>query len=146
MKRMQNYFGLILLGLMISLQSFTLQGDSPIKYSDASWGTVTKQAAQQNKIIFVYVSMKGCHTCHDLEKTLDDATVTEFYNANFINVHLDGGKTANNLRASKWGVAQVPALVFLDSKGKVLHKLEGFQSPDDMIAQAKIALEQKTTK
>lgn len=139
----RNLFAPVLFVLFVIFQSFTMKGDSPIKFNEGSWGDITKQATKENKLIFVYVSMKGCHTCSDLEKSMKNAEVYEFYNSNFVNVQLDGEKTANNMRASKWGVAQVPALVFLDGKNKVVHKLEGYQSPEDMIAQAKIALEKR---
>ncbi|MGZ5243462.1 MAG: thioredoxin family protein [Bacteroidia bacterium] len=143
MKNKKHLFGPLLFALFIILQSFTMKADSPFKFNEGSWGDVTKKATKEDKLIFVYVSMKGCHTCSDLEKSMKDQAVSEFYNNTFVNVHLDGTKTANNMRASKWGVAQVPALVFLDGKNKVIHKLEGYQSPEDMIAQAKLALEKK---
>jgi thioredoxin-related protein len=143
MNKIKHFFGPALFAMLIILQSFTLKSDSAFKFNEGSWGTITKQAAQENKLIFVYVSMQGCHTCSDLEKSMKNLEVSDFYNSNFVNVHLDGTKTANNMRASKWGVAQVPALVFLDGKNKVVHKLEGYQSPEDMIAQAKLALEKR---
>ncbi len=143
MKKTKHLLNALVFGLLLILQSFTIQGDSKIKYNEESWSKVTKQATDENKLIFVYVSMKGCHTCNDIEKSLANSEVSEFFNANFINVHLDGTKTANNMRASKWGVAQVPAIVFLNGKSKVIHKLEGYQSAEDMIAQAKLAIRKK---
>ncbi|RYD82745.1 MAG: thioredoxin family protein [Sphingobacteriales bacterium] len=140
MKNINKVAGIFFV-MFISLLAFSFKGDSAINFSEKSWKEVVKEAEAGNKLIFVYVSMKGCHTCVELQKSMQHEEVGTLFNSKFINVHLDGSKTVNTMRASKWGVAQVPALVFLNGKNVVVHKIEGFQSPEDMIAQAQTALE-----
>src|SRR5687768_5972869 len=120
MKHTNKIFGTLLLALMLVFQSFTVN-DTEINYSKESWNKVVKQAKQQKKLILVYVGNSSCHSCKDLQKSLSNQAVVDFYNKNLINYYLDSESTANIIKASKWGVTQVPSMVFLDSKKNVVH-------------------------
>ena len=42
--------------------------------------------------------------------------------------------------ASKYSVGSIPAIMFLDGKGKVVHSLVGFVSPDEFVREMQTAL------
>lgn len=58
----------------------------------------------------------------------------------FVPVKLDTDKPVNGKVAQKYGVSAIPAILFLDAKGKVVHRVEGFEPPDRFAGEMQTAL------
>ncbi len=137
----KNWFLVAAFGAILLLQSFIVKSDEKINFRDETWNDISKVAKAEEKIIFVMVTAGWCPICKRMEKVLDDTQLGEFYNQNFVSTRFYDNNTMQKLRAENWGVAKVPAMVFLDKKRNVIHKAQGYKDPAAMLAEAKTALE-----
>jgi thiol:disulfide interchange protein len=137
----RNWFVLGLLVAVVFLQSFMLKSDEKIQFRDASWNEIGKDAKSEEKLIFVMVTASWCPVCKRMEKTLSDTKVGEFYNEKFVSTRFDSDNTMQNMRATNWGMAKVPGMIFLDQKKHVIHTASGFKDAAGMLKEAQIALD-----
>lgn len=109
-----------------------------IQFTEASWASILKKAKQENKIIFFDAYTTWCGPCKMLQKnvfTRDD--VAQVFNDNFINVKFDMESGEGPALAQKYPIEGYPTLFFINSKGKVVKQLLGYQKPEDLIKAAK---------
>lgn len=114
---------------------------SHIVFIENSWDEALKQAAQQNKYIFVDCYATWCGPCMMLKnRTFTDNKAAEFYNANFINVSLDMEKGRGPELAQQWQLRAYPTLIIFDSKGKPVLGTVGFLNASELIRFGREAL------
>ena len=107
---------------------------SEIIFIENSWNEALKQAAAQNKYIFVDAYATWCGPCKLLKATtFKNNRVAEFYNSNFINVAMDMEKGQGPELAAQWGLQAYPTLIVFNPKGKPVWGTVGFLKPDDLI-------------
>jgi thiol:disulfide interchange protein len=110
------------------------RASSEINFIENSWGEALKQAAAQNKYIFVDAYATWCGPCKLLKATtFKNNKVAEFYNSNFINVALDMEKGQGPELAAQWGLQAYPTMIVFTPKGKPVYGTVGFIKPDDLI-------------
>ena len=108
--------------------------DSGIAFHVGTWTEALELAEKEGKPIFLDVSASWCGACKKLKtKSFPDSEVASFYNANFVNVVVDGEKGEGIELAEKYKVKKYPNLIFIDSKGKVIAQTAGYQSPKKLI-------------
>ncbi len=106
-----------------------------------SWENVLEKAAEENKPIFVDVYTTWCRPCIQMDRdifTLNE--VSNFYNKNFINLKLDGGKNYGPELAKKYGVNSFPTFLYIDDKGKLIHSASGFKEKEVFLKLSREAL------
>ncbi|HEY8930220.1 MAG TPA: thioredoxin family protein [Mucilaginibacter sp.] len=114
---------------------------SHIVFIENSWDEALKQAALQNKYIFVDCYATWCGPCMMLKnRTFTDNKAAEFYNSNFINVSLDMEKGRGPELAQKWQLRAYPTLIIFDSKGKPILGTVGFINASELIRFGREAL------
>lgn len=107
---------------------------SEIIFIENSWSEALKQAAAQNKYIFVDAYASWCGPCKLLKATtFKNNKVAEFYNSNFINVALDMEKGQGPELAAQWGIQAYPTLIVFTPKGKPVYGTMGFIKSNDLI-------------
>ena len=128
---------------------------STLKFQTGPWSDLLSQiqnngsesVAAGKKFVFLYVCANWSMPCRKMETdTLSDQLVTDFFNANFLNIRIlmgiipeaDTRKKLNE--ALKVNVDTYPLCLFLDRQGKVLHQVVGDLAPGDLINEAKTAL------
>ncbi|RYD82746.1 MAG: thioredoxin family protein [Sphingobacteriales bacterium] len=126
--------------LFVTMQSFVLKSDKSVRFRQAAWNEIGKDAKAESKMIFVMVIADYCGVCKKMQNVLADESVGSFYNQNFINTAFDVENPMQQFRASNWGVTGVPAMVFLDQKKNVVYKIQGYKNPEAMLKAAKTAL------
>lgn len=100
-----------------------------------------KEAAKKKKIIFVDAFTTWCGPCKMLNNTtFKDVKAGEFFNENFINLKLDMEKGEGPAFAMKYSVRAYPTLLFINSKGEVVHKTLGYKDAAMLTEEGKIAL------
>jgi thioredoxin 1 len=108
--------------------------EAGIEFHQGSWSEALKKAKQEKKPIFLDVYATWCGPCKLLKaRTFPNEKVGEFYNANFINVAVDGEKGEGLELARKYKVRGYPALLFIDSEGKVIAQTAGYRNPKQFI-------------
>lgn len=123
----------LILVLWVTAQSSTINKEEPtetgIQFHTESWQKVLDLAKKENKVIFLDIYASWCGPCKLLKsKTFSDPEVGEFYNANFINVALDGEKGEGVELAQKYQLTAYPTLIFIYPDGSVKLKAMGYHN------------------
>ncbi len=113
---------------------FTKDNKDGIQFNKSSWNDILALAKKENKIIFLDVYATWCGNCKNLKKnTFSNKDVGAYYNNRFINVSLDGEKGDGEMLVKKYAVEGYPALIFLDSDGKIIKQAVGFHNTEELI-------------
>ena len=105
-----------------------------INFTATTWAEALKQAAAQNKFIFVDAYATWCGPCKMLKATtFKNANAAAFFNENFINAALDMEKGSNPQLAQQWGMRAYPTLIIFDSKGRIVVNTVGFIGGKDLV-------------
>ena len=128
---------------MISTALFSQEG---IKFGKQSFAQTLEQAKKENKLIFLDAFASWCGPCKLLDKNVfPKKEVGDYFNANFLNLHIDMEKGEGIEIAKKYGIYSYPTLLFIDGDGKVVYKAAGYMSPQELISIAKEAVNPENT-
>ncbi len=93
---------------------------------------VFQRAAQEKKLVYLYLEAVWCHWCHVMSDTThQDPKVLAYLNQHYLAVKVDHDAApdlANRYRNWGW-----PALIILDAKKRDLVKRAGYLSPADFL-------------
>ncbi|HKL33784.1 MAG TPA: thioredoxin family protein [Tangfeifania sp.] len=108
--------------------------ETGIQFHEGSWEEALKKAEEEGKPVFLDISASWCGPCKMLKaRTFPNDEVGEFYNANFVNVMVDGEKGEGIELAKKYKIRGYPTLIFLDSSGEVIAQTAGYRNPEQFI-------------
>ena len=131
---------------------------SSINFLNGNWFDFVSQIQEtsnepimiRKKYVFFYLCANGSMQCRKMEtETLSDRLLSDFFNANFINIrvymgNLSDSDTLQRLKSVlNVEVETYPLTLFLNHQGKVVHQVTGDFSPNGLISEAKIALSLK---
>ncbi|WP_461083480.1 thioredoxin family protein [Spirosoma flavus] len=106
-----------------------------IQFTEAAWRDILKKAKAEKKVIFLDAYASWCGPCKMLQKNVfTKKAVGDFYNGKFINVKMDMEKGEGPALSQVYPLEAYPTLLFIDGNGRVLKKVLGYQSPEDLIA------------
>ena len=128
------------------LISTTLFSQDGIKFGKQSFAKTLEQAKKENKLIFLDAFASWCGPCKLLDKNVfPKKEVGDYFNANFLNLHIDMEKGEGIEIAKKYSIYSYPTLLFIDGDGKVVYKAAGYMSPQELISIAKEAVNPENT-
>lgn len=134
---------ILFLFLVISTALFSQDG---IKFGKQSFAKTLEQAKKENKLIFLDAFASWCGPCKLLDKNVfPKKEVGDYFNANFLNLHIDMEKGEGIEIAKKYSIYSYPTLLFIDGDGKVVYKAAGYMSPQELISIAKEAVNPENT-
>jgi thioredoxin-related protein len=108
--------------------------ENGIQFYQGNWEEALQKGKNEGKPIFLDISASWCGPCKMLKsKTFPNNEVGKYYNANFINVMVDGEKGEGIELARKYKIRGYPTLIFLDSTGKVIAQTAGYRNPSQFI-------------
>ncbi|WPU98647.1 thioredoxin domain-containing protein [Mucilaginibacter sp. cycad4] len=117
------------------------KSSTQINFIENSWNEALKQAARQNKYIFVDAYASWCGPCKMLKATtFKNNKVADFYNDNFVNVAIDMEKGQGPALATEWGLQAYPTMIIFTSKGKPVSGTVGYIRANDLIKFGRQAL------
>ena len=131
---------------------------SALRFQTGHWSDLLLQIqnsgsesiAAEKKYVFLYVCANWSMPCRKMEtETLSNQLLSDFFNANFLNIRVLVGiipeaDTRKKLsEALNVTVDTYPMYLFLDHQGKVLHQVSGELAPIDLINEGKTALSSK---
>ena len=129
--------------LLISTMLFSQDG---IKFGKQSFAQTLEQAKKENKLIFLDAFASWCGPCKLLDKNVfPKKEVGDYFNANFLNLHIDMEKGEGIEIAKKYSIYSYPTLLFINGDGKVVYKAAGYMSPQELISIAKEAVNPENT-
>ncbi len=105
-----------------------------ILFFSGTWEQAIQKSAEDHKPIFLDVSASWCGPCKMLKRTtFPDKKVGEYFNANFINMEVDGDSSEGRFLAAKYNVRGYPTLMIIDGQGKVITATAGYHSPAELL-------------
>lgn len=118
---------------------FKIQFNKSEKFSD-----VLDMAAAQDKLVYLDVNASWCTPCKLMQRDVyTNKEVGSFFNTNFINYIVDIDKKEGPDLKLIFDIKVIPTLLWLDGKGRVVHRHEGAQYHRDLLANAQKALDSK---
>jgi thioredoxin 1 len=113
----------------------TANAEPGIQFTDAAWKTHLAKAKAENKLVFLDAYTSWCGPCKMLQKNVfTQQTVGDFFNKEFINVKVDMEKGEGPDLALQYPLDGYPTLFFIDGDGKVVKKVLGYISPEELLA------------
>lgn len=105
-----------------------------IAFHEGTWDEALLLAKHEAKPIFLDIYASWCGPCKMLKfRTFPNEEVGEFYNANFINVAVDGEKGEGVELARKYKIQGYPSLIYIDANGQLIAKTTGYRNPKQLI-------------
>jgi thiol-disulfide isomerase/thioredoxin len=133
---MKSIFALMV-GLMMALQI----GAQGIEFYHGSFNEALEESKKTGKPIFMDAFAKWCGPCKRMAATtFKDEAVGAYFNKNFICLKIDWEESEGASLRNKYPVNAYPTLMFIDSKGEVVHKVVGGQDVNGLLKQGEIAL------
>jgi thiol-disulfide isomerase/thioredoxin len=100
------------------------------------------KASANGKVVFLDAYTVWCGPCKKMTaNTFPDSTVGAFYNAHFVNIKIDMEKGEGVALARQYGIDLYPTLLFLDTEGKIMHRVAGFYGTKEFIELGQLALD-----
>ena len=133
----------ILLVIIFSI-SFTLYAQEGIKFQNTTFKEILAKAKSEKKLIFLDAFASWCGPCKMMEKNIFPLkSVSDYYNANFINARFDMEKGEGREIAMKYAVRSYPTYLFLNGDGELVMKNYGYMGEQDFLTIAKEANDPK---
>lgn len=97
-----------------------------IIFEKGTFKEALKKAEKENKLVFIDFYTVWCGPCKRLDKEVfTQKDIGDFYNAHFINFKVDAEKGEGIKLKKKYGIKSYPTLIFVNSKGELIHKKIG---------------------
>ncbi len=134
---------IILLSILTTLCYSLFSQEPGIKFShDSIFTELLIKSEKLNKPIFIDCYTKWCGPCKKMAKEVfTQKEVGDFYNEQFINAKFDMESKEGSIIREKYKVEGFPTLLFLNSKGEMLHVSLGSRSASDFVELGKIAID-----
>lgn len=115
-----------------------LQG-AGIRFESIGYDEAVKKAKETGKIIFIDSYTEWCGPCKKMAATaFMDENVAKVFNSKFINVKMEMEKSADGPQVAKmYGVKVYPTLLFVNGEGKLVKAVQGYQTPEQLLAVGK---------
>lgn len=143
---------ILILGLVLSFSyNLIAQGNSDMDsqqmvFQTNGWKKAVKEAKVENKYIFIQLVIDDCTPCSKVKKEAwRDAKVKSIYSKSFILFSPDEGSPDADHLDEIYTINTYPTSIFVDAKGKVIHKYLGYVSPEIMIDMSEKVLKKKYT-
>jgi thioredoxin 1 len=125
---------IVLTSAKLTVPDSETENKDGISFHQGTWEDALKLAKDEGKPIFLDISASWCGPCKMLKaNTFPNEEVGKFYNANFINVAVDGEKGEGIKLASKYRIKGYPSLIFIDSNGELITQTSGYRNPKQFI-------------
>lgn len=107
-------------------------------FTKGSWEEVKAKAAQQDRFIMVDAYTSWCVPCQYMSKhVFSDPNVASYFDPRFVSYKLDMETAQGQSFAKEYVVNAYPTLLFFNSAGELVSKVEGAKNQLDFIALGK---------
>jgi thiol-disulfide isomerase/thioredoxin len=110
-------FLLLLSSLVVKAQ------EGPVNFVEGDWAQTLAAAKKANKPVFLYAWSLSCGPCREMARDVfPDPAVGRYYNATFVNYKVNVDKGAGEDVAKQYGIRVLPAYLYFDAQGNLLHR------------------------
>lgn len=120
---------------VIIASCFIGKAQTGIKFqTEKKWDAIKAEAKAADKLIFLDAYTTWCGPCKKMSNDVFTKNeVGSLFNSKFINVKIDMEKGEGLNLAEEYMVLAYPTLLFIDGDGKMVHKVVGYKSPEELI-------------
>lgn len=112
--------------LIISFQS---RGQITFIDSNTSWNQLSKQAKEQDKLIFIHFENSECVQCNEVaSQGFSNPELKELFDDNFISIRCNVTTSNGRSLAQKFGIKSSLMSLYVDPNGNILHVNNGSTS------------------
>ncbi|MCE3006869.1 MAG: thioredoxin family protein [Bacteroidetes bacterium] len=134
------------LSMLLLLACGKLQATVPdrIVFEPASLTQAIQAASHQGKYVFIDVRAPWCAPCKAMEeRVFTEASVSGFWQQHFVSLQVDIEQTEDAALLAQFDYYQtsLPALLFFDPQGELVHVAKGYQSASELLGQARLAID-----
>jgi thiol-disulfide isomerase/thioredoxin len=131
----------LFLGCIAEVQA-RQKSSTGLQFFEGSWSELVQAAKQQDKMIFVDMYTDWCGPCKTMNKEVfTKKVVGDKYNPAFLIYKLDAEKGEGIAVAKQFNVRAFPTFLYLNSRGDLVQRAEGFKVPADFNKLADDALQ-----
>lgn len=131
--------GLVSMAFVIKSSPNQPQESEGIKFEHMTLAEAKLLAEENDQLIFIDAHTSWCGPCKKMAATsFKDQAVGDAFNEQFINLKIDCEKDVDGIEISKlYKIKAYPTLLIIDSKGKLIKEVIGFQTVDRLLDLAK---------
>lgn len=140
MKRLVIFLSVVVSLVFISLSMSCKEPDPKggIQFFEGTWEAALAKAKSEQKPILLDIYATWCGPCNMLKKkTFTDRAAGDYFNANYINVSMDGENGEGIALAEKYRITGYPTLIILNKNGDLLAMQAGYISPEGLVEYGK---------
>lgn len=127
---------------MIGAKSESSNSGNGVNFTETNLANAIQLAKAQKKLIFMDIYATWCGPCAMLKlRTFSNKDAGKFFNANFVNLSLDGEKGEGLKLFQAYQLTAFPTLIILDSDGTPLLGTEGYMDAKTLIEFGKTGIE-----
>lgn len=116
----------LVFALIISFQS---RGQITFIDSSTSWNQLSKQAKEQDKLIFIHFENSECVQCNEVaSQGFSSADLKELYDDDFVSIRCNVATPNGRNLAQKFGIRSSLLSLYVDANGNILHVSNGSTS------------------
>ncbi|MCB0515251.1 MAG: thioredoxin fold domain-containing protein [Chitinophagales bacterium] len=121
--------------VVVVLLCFLQPSSAQSHYYNGSVEQIALNARTQNKAYFITFSTQWCQPCKRMEQEVfSDPGIKNFSEKFYNSYKVDAELTQFNLLAMSHNVKAYPTVIFFDSSGKEILRLEGYTNRDKFLA------------
>ncbi|MEM7660008.1 MAG: thioredoxin family protein [Bacteroidota bacterium] len=140
MNQMQPFYLPLLLclaSLFATPSQLVSQGyGNGVHFFEGSLQQLQTEAETQQRPYLISVYTNWCDPCQDLNnRTFTDVSLSQFINSNYLVYRLNPEYQINRSDGdllTQYDITFYPTLLIFDANGQLMHKLSGYQSPEDL--------------
>ena len=120
---------LLIIALIISIQC---RGQITFVDNKTSWQQLSKQAKEQDKLIFIHFENSECVQCNEVASQGFSSTELKEMFDNFISIRCNVATPNGRSLAQKFGIMSSLMSIYVDPNGNILHVNNGSTSSSDV--------------
>ena len=142
MKKLIPITCVFIMVFMIGAKPESSNSGKGVNFTETSLANAIQLAKAQKKLIFMDIYATWCGPCAMLKlRTFSNKDAGKFFNANFVNLSLDGEKGEGLKLFQAYQLTAFPTLIILDSDGTPLLGTEGYMDAKTLIEFGKTGIE-----
>ncbi len=130
--------GLVSMAFVMKKAPVKPQDGTGIKFEHITLEEAKKLATENEQLIFIDCYTSWCGPCKKMAATsFMNEQVGEIFNESFVNIKVDIEKDVDGPELARlYKIKAYPTLLIIDTKGKLLKQVVGFQTEDKLISLA----------
>lgn len=133
---------LLFTSVFLTGRTYSQELDFIVLESSEDWQKATAESKLSGKEIFLDIYATWCGPCKMMDANVyTQALVADYFNANFVNVKVDGESEFGSVLASKYNLTAFPSMYFINSEETLINALIGYLDAEALFDAGKIVKE-----